>query len=108
MEKLLLVDGHSILSRAFFGVPPLSAGNGFPTNAIYGFMNILLKALEEEHADQVCAAFDLDRKKLKRTKLYPEYKGTRKPMPPELHMQVDKTKVLLAAMNIPVYTMEGY
>ena len=67
MEKLLLVDGHSILSRAFFGVPNLTTGSGFPTNAVYGFMNILLKAVEDEHADHVCAAFDLDRSKLKRT-----------------------------------------
>ena len=108
MEKLLLVDGHSILSRAFFGVPPLSTGNGFPTNAIYGFMNILLKAMDDEHADHICAAFDLDRRKLRRAQLYPAYKGTRKPMPEELHVQVEEAKKLLSAMGIPVITMEGY
>lgn len=108
MEKLLLVDGHSILSRAFFGVPNLTTGSGFPTNAVYGFMNILLKAVEDEHADHVCAAFDLDRSKLKRTQLYPQYKGTRKPMPQELHVQVSKAQELLKAMGIPVITMEGY
>lgn len=108
MSRLLLVDGHSILSRAFFGIPQLTSPDGFPTNAIYGFMNILLKAIEDEEASHIVVAFDLDRKKLKRTSIYPAYKGTRKPMPEELHMQVEKTKELLNAMQVPVVTMEGY
>ena len=76
MRRLLLVDGHSILSRAFFGIPQLTSPDGFPTNAIYGFMNILLKAIEDEEASHIVVAFDLDRKKLKRTSIYPAYKGT--------------------------------
>ena len=79
MEKVLLIDGHSIISRAFFGIPRLSTGDGRPTNAVYGFMNILLKVLSEETPDRICVAFDLDRKKLRRTAMYADYKGTRKP-----------------------------
>ena len=108
MEKLLLCDGHSILSRAFYGIPFLSSGSGMPTNAIYGFMNILLKAVADEEADYIAVAFDLDRKKLKRMAMYAEYKGTRKPMPEELLVQVPKAMELVRAMNIPVITLEGY
>jgi len=108
MEKLLLVDGHSILSRAYFGIPRLSTGDGRPTNAIYGFLNILLKVISDEKPDFIAVAFDLDRKKLKRTQMYPEYKGTRKPMPEDLHVQVPVMQELLRKMNIPVITLTGY
>lgn len=108
MEKLLLIDGHSILSRAFYGIPPLTASSGVHTNAVHGFLNIIFKCIDEEGADYIAAAFDLERSKLKRTKIYPEYKGTRKPMPAELLEQVPLMMKLLKAMNVPIVTLEGY
>ena len=108
MEKLLLIDGHSILSRAYYGIPLLTTSSGIHTNAVYGFLNIMFKCIEEEHADYIAAAFDLERSKLKRTLLYPEYKGTRKPMPSELLEQVPIIQDVLKAMNVPIVTMEGY
>lgn len=107
-KKILLIDGHSILSRAFYGIPDLTAGNGLHTNAVYGFMNILLKAIEDEACTHLAVAFDLSRKDLWRTKLYPEYKGQRKPMPEELLEQVPVIQRLLSAMDIPILTLEGY
>ena len=108
MNKLLLIDGHSILSRAYYGIPLLTASTGIHTNAVYGFLNILFKCIEEEQADNVAVAFDLERHKLKRTQLFPEYKGTRKPMPAELLEQVPLMRRLVKAMNIPVLELEGY
>ena len=108
MEKLLLIDGHSILSRAFYGIPELTTSSGIHTNAVYGFLNILLKCMDDEHADYAAIAFDLERQKLNRTKLYPEYKGTRKPMPVELLEQVPLIQKVLTAMNLPIITLEGY
>ncbi len=108
MEKLLLIDGHSILSRAYYGIPLLSTANGTHTNAVYGFLNILFKCIDEEKADYLAVAFDLERQKLKRTKLYPEYKGTRRPMPGELLEQVPIIQRVLSAMKIPILTLEGY
>ncbi|MDD6340187.1 MAG: DNA polymerase I [Butyrivibrio sp.] len=107
MKKILLIDGHSILNRAFYGVPLLTNHEGVHTNAVYGFINIMLKALEEETADYVAVAFDLKAPTF-RHKMYEAYKGTRKPMPQELHEQVPIIKDVLAAMTIPVVTMEGY
>ncbi|MCM1307031.1 MAG: DNA polymerase I [Butyrivibrio sp.] len=107
MDKLLLIDGHSILNRAFYGVPPLTNHEGVHTNAVYGFINIMLKALEEEAADYAAVAFDLKTPTF-RHKMYAEYKGTRKPMPAELHEQVPIIKEVLEAMEIPVITLEGY
>ena len=107
MKKILLIDGHSILNRAFYGVPLLTNHEGVHTNAVYGFINIMLKALEEETADYVAVAFDLKAPTF-RHKMYEAYKGTRKPMPQELHEQVPIIKGVLAAMTIPVVTMEGY
>lgn len=108
MKKLLLIDGHSILSRAYYGVPLLSASSGIHTNAVYGFLNILFKCIDEERPDRIAVAFDLERQKLKRTQLYPAYKGTRRPMPSELLEQVPLTMDLVRAMNIPILTLEGY
>ena len=107
MEKLLLIDGHSILNRAFYGVPPLTNHEGIHTNAIYGFINIMLKALEDEKAEYVTVAFDLKAPTF-RHKMFDAYKGTRKPMPAELHEQVPIIKDVLSAMEIPIVTMEGY
>lgn len=107
MGKLVLIDGHSILNRAFYGVPNLTNSEGLHTNAVYGFLNIMFKILEEEKADHLAVAFDRKEPTF-RHKQYPEYKGTRKPMPEELREQVPLMKEVLAAMNIPIMTMAGY
>ena len=107
MEKLVLIDGHSILNRAFYGVPDLTNSEGLHTNAVYGFLNIMFKILEEEKADHLAVAFDLKEPTF-RHKMYEEYKGTRKPMPQELHEQVPLMKEVLAAMGIPILTKAGF
>ena len=107
MNNLLLIDGHSILNRAYYGIPILINHEGIHTNAIYGFINIMLKAIEDEHSDSVAVAFDLKAPTF-RHKMYDVYKGTRKPMPEELREQVPIIKEILSAMNIPVITLEGY
>ena len=106
-DKLLLIDGHSILSRAFYGIPELNNSQGIHTNAVYGFLNILLKGLETEEADHLAVAFDLHHPTFRHA-LYPEYKGTRKPMPEELREQVPLMQELLRSMRIPILTMQGY
>lgn len=107
-DKYLLIDGHSILSRAYYGIPMLTNSKGVHTNAVYGFLNIMLKAIEDEQANHLAVAFDLDRKKLLRTQRFPAYKGTRKPMPEELHEQVPLIQQMLTAMGIPILTKVGY
>lgn len=106
-KKLVLIDGHSILNRAFYGVPDLSNAEGLHTNAIFGFLNIMFKFLEEEQPDYLAVAFDLKTPTF-RHKMYAEYKGTRKPMPKELLQQVPVMKDLLKAMNILTMEQEGY
>ena len=108
MNRLLLIDGHSVLSRAYYGVPLLTASTGIHTNAVFGFINIVLKCIEEDKAEHIAVAFDLDRRKLKRVAMYPEYKGTRKPMPAELLEQVPLARELVSAMNIPILELSGY
>ena len=105
--KLLLIDGHSILSRAFYGIPMLTSSRGIHTNAVYGFLNILFKVIDEEQADHLAVAFDLSRHTF-RTELFADYKGTRKEMPEELREQVPIIQEILKAMNIPILTMEQY
>ena len=107
MEKLVLIDGHSILNRAFYGVPDLTNSEGLHTNAVYGFLNIMFKILEEEQPDYITVAFDVKAPTF-RHKMYEEYKGTRKPMPQELHMQVPLIKEVLAAMGIKTVEMAGF
>lgn len=107
MGKLVLIDGHSILNRAFYGVPDLTNSEGLHTNAVYGFLNIMFKILEEEKADHLAVAFDLKEPTF-RHKKFPDYKGTRKPMPEELREQVPLMKEVLAAMGVPIMTMAGY
>lgn len=107
MKKIVLIDGHSILNRAFYGIPDLTNSEGLHTNAVYGFLNILFKILDEEKPDYLSVAFDLAAPTF-RHKLYKEYKGTRKPMPPELREQVPLIKEALAAMNICTVALEGY
>ena len=107
MKKLVLIDGHSILNRAFYGVPELSNSQGLHTNAVYGFLNIMFKVLDEEAADYIAVAFDLSAPTF-RHKAYAEYKGTRKSMPDELREQVPLIKEVLSSMNIHILTKEGY
>lgn len=107
MEKLVLIDGHSILFRAFYGVPNLTNSMGLHTNAVYGFLNILFKILDEEDAQYLAVAFDLSAPTF-RHKKYEAYKGTRKPMPEELREQVPLIRELLKAMGILTLSMEGY
>ena len=105
-EKILLVDGHSIINRAFYGVTNLTNSQGLHTNAIFGFMNTLFKVLEEEKPDYVTVAFDVKAPTF-RHEMYAEYKGTRKPMPEELHEQVPVLKKLLHAMGIQTMEKAG-
>lgn len=105
-EKIVLIDGHSILNRAFYGVPDLTNSEGLHTNAVYGFLNIMLKILEEEKPGYLAVAFDRKEPTF-RHKRYKEYKGTRKPMPEELRQQVPVIQEVLSAMRIPVVTQAG-
>lgn len=105
-EKLVLIDGHSILNRAFYGVPDLSNMSGLHTNAIYGFLNILFKILEEEKPDYLAVAFDVKAPTF-RHEIYKEYKGTRKPMPEELREQVPVMKEVLQAMGVLIMEQAG-
>ena len=107
MSKLVLIDGHSILNRAFYGVPELTNSKGLHTNAVYGFLNIMFRVIEDEKADHLAVAFDLKEPTF-RHKMYEAYKGTRKPMPEELHEQVPVMKEVLASMGIPILTKPGY
>ena len=106
-NKLVLIDGHSILNRAFYGVPQLTNSEGLYTNAVYGFLNIMFKILEEEDPDHLAVAFDLADPTF-RHKMYDGYKGTRKPMPQELVQQVPLMKDVLSSMGIPIMTLSGY
>ena len=107
MEKLLLIDGNSIMNRAFYGVPDLTNVNGLHTNAVYGFLNILFRFLDEENPDYLAIAFDLHAPTF-RHKMYEAYKGTRKGMPDELREQVPYIKNLVKEMNIKTLELEGY
>ena len=106
-DKILLIDGHSIMSRAFYGIPELTNSQGLHTNAVYGFLNILLKVLEQEEADHLAVAFDVHEPTF-RHKMFEGYKGTRKPMPPELHEQIPVIQDVLRAMHIPLLMKGGY
>ena len=105
-EKILLVDGHSIINRAFYGVTDLTNSEGLHTNAIYGFLNTLFKVLEEEKPDYLTVAFDVKAPTF-RHQMYDAYKGTRKPMPAELHEQVPVLKDVLHAMGIATMEKAG-
>ncbi|MGN0348747.1 MAG: DNA polymerase I [Roseburia sp.] len=106
-EKLVLIDGHSILNRAFFGIPDLTNSEGLHTNAVYGFLNIMFKILEEEQPDYLTVAFDVSAPTF-RHQMYQEYKGTRKSMADELRQQVPVMKEMLKAMGIVTIEKAGY
>ena len=105
--KLMILDGNSIINRAFYGVRLLSTKDGVYTNAIYGFLNILERLRADEQPDALCVAFDLKAPTF-RHKAYDGYKATRHPMPEELAMQMPLMKEVLGAMNIPIYECEGW
>lgn len=105
-EKIVLIDGHSILNRAFYGVPDLTNSEGLHTNAIYGFLNILFKILEEEKPEYLTVAFDVHAPTF-RHEMYAEYKGTRKPMLEELRQQVPVMKDVLKSMGVKIVEQAG-
>ena len=107
MKKLLIIDSNSLINRAFYGVRFLSARNGTPTNAIYGFFMTFMKLMDENKPDYVCAAFDLKAPTF-RHKLYSEYKAQRKPMPDGLKVQIPIAKDILKAMGINILEKEGF
>jgi DNA polymerase-1 len=106
-KKIVLIDGHSILHRAFFGIPDLTNAEGLHTNAVYGFLNILFKILEEEKPDYLTVAFDVHAPTF-RHKMFADYKGTRKPMAEELREQVPVMKEVLKSMGVAIVECEGY
>lgn len=106
-KKIVLIDGHSILNRAFYGLPDLTTSQGEHTNAVLGFLNILFKILEEEKPDYLTVAFDTNHPTF-RHDLFTEYKGTRKGMPDELRAQVPVLKEVLTAMNITIIEKPGF
>ena len=105
--KLLILDGNSVINRAYFGVKPLTNREGLYTHAIYGFLNILDKLEKEEQPDAVCVSFDLHGPTFRHLK-YDGYKATRHGMPEELRMQMPVMKDVLRAMNIPIYECQGW
>ena len=107
MKKMLVVDGNSILNRAFYGVRPLTTKDGFPTNALYGMVNMIRKQTEATGADGLAVAFDLKAPTF-RHGLYDAYKAGRRPMPEELAEQLPVAKELLVAMGFHVLELAGY
>ncbi|MFQ9515387.1 MAG: DNA polymerase I [Eubacterium sp.] len=107
MNKLVLIDGHSILNRAFYGVPVFANSEGLHTNAVFGFLNIMFKIIDEQKPDYMAVAFDVHQPTF-RHEMYKDYKGTRKPMLPELREQVPVIKDVLHKMNITTVELPGY
>lgn len=107
MDKLLIIDGNSILNRAYYGIRMLTAPDGTPTNAVYGFLNIMFKQLDELKPDGVCVAFDLKEKTF-RHEMYELYKAQRRPAPEDFLVQLPVIKEVLSEMNIPCLEKAGY
>ena len=105
--KLMVIDGNSIINRAYYGIRPLTTRDGLYTHAVFGFLTTLLRLEGEEEPDAVCVTFDLHAPTF-RHKADAAYKATRKPMPEELRQQVPVLKEVLDALNIPRYEMEGW
>lgn len=105
--KLLVIDGNSIMNRAFYGIRILTNKKGMPTNALTGFMNIFMKLLKEEAPDRIAVAFDLHAPTF-RHKMYADYKGTRHAMPDELRAQMPVIKQLLTALGVAIVEKEGF
>ena len=107
MPKLLIIDGNSIINRAFYGIRPLTTREGINTNGIYGFINIMEKAVSDIDPEYLTVAFDISRKTF-RNEMFEEYKANRSGMPDELAQQMPFLKDILAAMNIPSLSLENY
>ncbi len=107
MKKLLIIDSNSILNRAFYGIRLLSTSDGNPTNAIYGFLNILIKLISEHNPDYLCMAFDVKAPTF-RHKQFSDYKAQRKPMPEGLAVQMPIAREIVRALGVPVLELEGY
>ena len=105
--KLLILDGNSVINRAFYGVKPLTTRDGLFTHAIYGFLNIMDRMEKAEQPEAVCVAFDLHGPTFRHLK-YDGYKATRHGMPEELAQQMPVMKDVLRAMNIPIYECQGW
>lgn len=105
--KLVILDGNSVMNRAFYGIRPLTTREGIHTNAIFGFLNIMQRVTSEECPDALCVAFDLHGPTFRHLR-YDAYKGTRHAMPEELAMQMPLIKQVLQAMNIPIYELQGW
>ncbi|MCP2605177.1 DNA polymerase I, partial [Candidatus Aminicenantes bacterium AH-873-B07] len=106
-KKIFLVDGNSLVYRAYFALPRLTTRKGFPTNAVYGFINMLRKLIKNENPEYFVVAFDVKGPTL-RHKLFKEYKAQRPPMPNELQMQIPYIKEILKALNIPIFEEQNY
>ena len=107
MSKFVLIDGHSILNRAFYGVPIFTNSEGLHTNAVFGFLNIMFKIIDSKQPDYMAVAFDVHQPTF-RHEMFKDYKGTRKPMMEELREQVPVIKELLQKMNITTVELSGY
>ena len=107
MKKFIIIDGNSLMNRAFYALPVLTNSKGKYTNAMYGFINIIVKLLQENSPDYIAVAFDLKAPTF-RHELYKEYKGTRKPMPTELALQMNDIKEVLKVMGIKIIEKAGY
>lgn len=107
MKKLILIDGNSLINRAFYATPLLTSKNGAPTNAVYGFINMLLKLISEEAPEYIAVCFDVHHPTF-RHGMYAEYKGTRKPMPEDLRPQIPLLKEVLTAMGIATVEKAGF
>ena len=106
-EKIVLIDGNSIMNRAFYGIPDLTNAKGIHTNAVYGFLNIMFRIINEENPNYLVVAFDVHKPTFRHIR-YDQYKGTRKPMPPQLKEQMPLIHQVLEAMNIVVVEKAGY
>ena len=105
-KRLMLVDGHALAFRAYHAIPPLTSPSGEPTNATFGFANMLLKAIDDHKPDYVITTFDVGR--TFRHEEYAEYKAKRAEMPDDLRPQFDRIRELMDVLGIPTYEMEGY
>ena len=106
MNKLVLIDGNSLINRAFYATPPLTDKSGRPTNAVFGFVNMLIKVMGDINPKYILVAFDRKEPTF-RHNMYSEYKGTRKPMPDDLRPQIPLLKELLTCMGISIYDQPG-
>lgn len=107
MDKLVLIDGNSLINRAFYAIGPLTDKNGQPTNAVFGFVNMLIKVISDIKPKYMLVAFDVHAKTF-RHKMYEEYKGTRKPMPEDLRPQIPLLKKVLETMGISTFELAGF